>query len=678
MTALLWKLNRLRTMSSGEIGYRLARAIQVRLEKLSVATLATSAPAPSYDSNGGPWLTTRPCFIAGSAAVVKAADDILAGRFDVFALQGEQLGFPPDWNRDPRTGRRAPLSFGKTLDYRNEALVGDIKYLWEPNRHLELVTLAQAWRLTQDVTYLKGARTLLASWFAACPYPLGPNWTSSLEHAIRLLNWSAAWHLLGGGDSLLFSGTEGADFRRRWLGSIYQHCHFIAGHFSRYSSANNHLLGEYMGLWFGSLTWPLWRESARWRAVARQGLEQEVVTQIGPDGFNREQAIWYHHEVMDMLLLSGLAAQAHGEDFSDVYWRRVEAMLEVIASFLDIAGNLPMIGDSDDATMIRLSYEPGFCVYRSLLATGAVRFGRADFARKAGRLDQKSRWLLSARPEFFDHPQALDARFDALVARQGGSLPVRQSFPDAGYYLLGGDFEGPSEIRLLADAGSLGYLSIAAHGHADALALWLSVMGQELLVDPGTYAYHTHKKWRDYFRGTAAHNTVRVDGTDQAVSGGNFMWLRHANARCVVWELGQEQDRWQGEHDGYRRLKDPVIHRREVLLDKVARKLLVRDCLECRAEHRVERFWHLAEDCQILEREVEVVARKRDVTLRIRSRGTAAMTIEVVRGREDPPLGWVSRRFDVKVPTSTLVISDTITGATTLETEITWQLPIQH
>lgn len=677
MATLLWKLNRLRTMSAGEIGYRLSRGVQAQLEKLRIGARAES-PVLDDASAGRPWLlSVRPSFIADPGALTKAADDILAGRFNVFALRGTQLGFPPEWNRDPRTGRKAPLTFGKTLDYRREALVGDIKYLWEPNRHLEAVTLAQAWSVTQDVKYAEGVRTLLASWFADCPYLLGPNWSSSLEHAVRLLNWSAAWHLLGGDDSPWFTGPEGAAFRRRWLDSIYQHCHFISGHFSGYSSANNHLLGEYMGLWFGTLTWPLWRESARWRQVAKDGLEEEILTQNGPDGFNREQAIWYHHEVADMLLLSGLAVQANGDDFSQAYWRRLEAMLEVIASLMDVSGNLPMVGDSDDAMMVRLSHDPGFCPYRSLLATGAVLFGRADLARKAGTLDDKTRWLLSGRPEFFGEPTALDARFEALVA-QGGTFPFRRVFPDAGYCLLGGDFQSPREVRLLADAGPLGYLSIAAHGHADALALWLSVGGQELLVDPGTYAYHTQKAWRDYFRGTSAHNTVRVDGMDQSLSGGNFMWLHHAKARCVVWEPGEKQDRWVGEHDGYRRLKDPVTHRREVILDRDAGKLLVRDRLECRAHHRVERFWHLAEDCVVFQQGREVMLQKGNVMLGIRPQGTMATIIEVVTGREDPPLGWVSRRFDVKVPASTLVISDDITGTITLETEITWQLLAQH
>jgi hypothetical protein len=676
MATLLWKLNRLRTMSAGEIGYRLGRVVQARLEKLSIG-MRVVPPMLSDTSAGKPWLLSiRPAFLDAAGSLAKAADEILTGRFNVLALHGTQLGFPPEWNRDPRTGRKASLSFGKTLDYRNEAIVGDIKYLWEPNRHSELVTLAQAWRLTQDVKYAEGARTLLMSWFAACPYPLGPNWSSSLEQAVRLLNWSAAWHLIGGDDSFLFAGPEGAEFRRRWLDSIYQHCHFIAGHFSRYSSANNHLLGEYMGLWFGSLTWRLWRESGRWRQVAKEGLEEEAIKQNGADGFNREQAIWYHHEVADMLLLCGLAARANDDDFSDTYWRRWEAMLRVIASLMDVSGNMPMVGDSDDAMMVPLSHEPDFCPYRSLLATGAVLFDRADLARKAGRLDDKTRWLLSSRPEFVDEPAALDARFDALVAR-GVLVPVIRAFPDAGYYLLGGDFEAPTEVRLLADAGPLGYLSIAAHGHADALALWLSVGGQELLVDPGTYSYHTQKKWRNYFRGTAAHNAVRVDGIDQSLSGGNFMWLRHADARCVVWDPGREQDRWVGEHDGYRRLKDSVIHRREVLLDKQVGKLLVRDHLICRAHHRVERFWHLAEDCVIMQQGEEVLARKGGVTLRIQVRGTTAMTVEIATGWEDPPLGWVSRRFDVKVPSSTLAISDDIAGTTTLESEITWQLSVQ-
>ena len=69
--------------------------------------------------------------------------------------RGGAVGTPPRWNRDPKTGIEAPLEFGKLLDYRDADVVGDIKYLWEPNRHLHLVTLAQAWVLTGRRIYLE-------------------------------------------------------------------------------------------------------------------------------------------------------------------------------------------------------------------------------------------------------------------------------------------------------------------------------------------------------------------------------------------------------------------------------------------------------------------------------------------------------------------------------------------
>src|SRR5690606_20505138 len=110
------------------------------------------------------------------APYVASAERIAAGRFDVFALRDADLGSPPRWNRDPKTGVEAPLVFGKLLDYRDAAVVGDIKYLWEPNRHLHLVTLAQACRLTGNERYFDVLAGHLESWFAACPRGLGPNW----------------------------------------------------------------------------------------------------------------------------------------------------------------------------------------------------------------------------------------------------------------------------------------------------------------------------------------------------------------------------------------------------------------------------------------------------------------------------------------------------------------------
>jgi hypothetical protein len=672
---VLWKFNRLRAMGVCEILSRLWHVGQAQCEKYGLGLAQLSEPAGNA---GRAWLIGLPVGF-DVAQYRDAADKILAGRFNVFALHSIELGFPPNWNRDPKTKTDAPLTFGKTLNYRDERLVGDVKYLWEPNRHAELVTLAQAWHLTGEEKYASGCRVLLGSWFDQCPYPLGVNWTSSLEHAVRLANWAVAWHLLG--TSLVFSGETGMAFRRQWLDSIFQHCHFISGHFSRHSSANNHLLGELMGLFIASVTWPMWPDSAYWRAHATQEFESEALKQNAPDGVNREQAVWYQHEVTDMMLLCGLIGRANGIEFSGDYWKRLETMLEFIASIMDVGGNMPIIGDADDAMIVHwvpetvatlttqtssiletinpLDRPNEFNVYRSLLATGAALFKRLDFKVKAGQFDQKSRWLLG---------DAAEQVFDTLHA-ENSQLPIRRAFPDGGYYILGDGFETPYEVRIVADAGPLGYLSIAAHGHADALSFTLSASGRGLLIDPGTFSFHTQKKWRDYFRGTSAHNTVRIDRLDQSVAGGNFLWVKHAKVCRERFETGTERDVLLGSHDGYRRLKDPVTHRRELLYDKANRVLTVTDDLDCRRSHETEVFWHFAEGCEVRIEEGGIVARQGGVLLRM-TMSDDSWQPELVAGQEEPPLGWISRRFDVKIPSVSAVWRLTIHGTTSLKTTI--------
>ena len=106
-----------------------------------------------------------------------------------------------------------------------------------------------------------------------------------------------------------------------------------------------------------------------------------------------------------------------------------------------------------------------------------------------------------------------------------------RAFPEGGYYVLAADRGGEDELVVVFDAGPLGLAPLYAHGHADALSFWLSYGGHEFLIDPGTYCYTNHTAWRAYFRGTAAHNTVRVDGEDQSVATGPFLWSHVAHCQ---------------------------------------------------------------------------------------------------------------------------------------------------
>lgn len=659
---LAWAIRRLGAMSGREVAYRIGQRVRNDLDFLQSVD---SAPMVAPLAAGKPWVAPLPrAFDAAKYAA--AALRILGGDFPVFALRPAHLGFPPQWNRDPKTGTIAPLARSKRIDYRNEAQVGDIKYLWEPSRHAALVTLAQAWHLTGDEKFAVGCRLLLTSWFEQCPYGIGVHWTSSLESALRLVNWSFAWHLLGAAESPVFSGTAGEAFRARWLTNIHQHCHFISRHLSRHSSANNHLLGELTGLFVASVTWPLWPGSAQWRDSAHRELQREALKQNSADGVNAEQAIWYHHEVADMLIVAGLVARANGCDFDSSYWQRLEAMLVFLASIMDAGGNVPNFGDADDAIIAPLDPHE-VPVYRSLLARGAVLFRRPEFRLKAAAFDDKSRWLLG---------DAADDSF-ARIAVDAAQMPVKRRFEHGGYYVLGDHFESAQEVRIVADAGPLGYLSIAAHGHADALSFTLSAAGNELLIDPGTFAYHTHKRWRDYFRGTIAHNTVRVDRQDQSLNAGNFLWLAHARARLVSFESTPDEECWIAEHDGYARLQDRVTHRRELRFVRATSTLTVSDELLCKDEHQLELPWHFAEDCEVRLDAATLIARNGPAVLRMKL--PAAARWQLVQGQEDPPLGWISRAFDAKRPTTTLLGALTIRGTTTLVTElrIEWASALQ-
>ncbi len=656
-----WRLNRLRCMTPAEVSHRVIRALSARAERAGLLG-SEIVPPPDLVPASRPWVhaTAR----VDAARYLAAAERIAAGKLDVFALRDIDLDSPPRWNRDPKTGVEAPLAFGKLLDYRDPQRVGDIKYLWELNRHLHLVTLAQAYALSGDVRYFKVIRQHLESWFAACPYRMGPNWSSALEAAIRLINWAVTWQLLGAARSPLFENAEGARLRRRWLESIYQHSQFVQGYFSLHSSANNHLIGEAAGLFVAALTWPHWPGVRAWLPAAKAILEREALLQNAPDGVNREQAASYQQFELDLLLLPLLAGKANGQKFSAAFESRVEAMMEYLASIMDVGGNIPMFGDSDDARVVKFAQNGEHCPYRSLLAIGAIQFRRGDFKAKAGRLDDKTRWLFG---------EGADAAFQELDI-DGAQLPVRRAFPEGGHYILGCDFETENEIRLVADAGPLGYQTIAAHGHADALAFTLSVGGKEFLIDPGTYAYHTRGPWRQYFRGTAAHNTLRVDGQDQSQSGGNFMWLKKARAGCSLWSSTPESDWFEGWQDGYLRLPDPVMHQRRIALDKAARGVVIEDSLRMAGEHDIELFFHCSERCRVdpLPDGYALSQGKRTLSLRLPQ--IEAASSQIFCGSIAPILGWVSRRFDDKLPAPTVAWRARLAGDIVLRSEIAVQI----
>jgi hypothetical protein len=578
-------------------------------------------------------------------SILSLADRTFHHMGNFFELRDLPLGEQIDWHRDYRSGMNCPTRYSGLINYRNPSLTGDAKYIWELNRLQHLMVLELATLATANESYRKeiGAQTL--SWHRANPFMKGLNWKSPLEAGIRLITWACILFL----DKRLDWKTEIYPGCMQQI--VYQHLYFIRKFYSKHSSANNHLIGEMAGLYVGCVFWPYYRESTTWRLFARGKLIEEILNQVEADGVGKERATEYQAFVLEFFLLAGALGQLIGEPFPDEYWHRLNSMLGFLSAISNRAGDLPLFGDGDSGQVLWLPETTAQRV-QNLIHLGEVGGASRDNS------DLRATLLLWGQ-----RPHEL---VTGVVPQRAEKL---KSFPNGGYYVLAANRGGENELLAVFDAGPLGFPPLNAHGHADALSFWLSYGGQEFLIDPGTYCYYSSPHWRSYFRGTASHNTLRIDGQDQSVSGGLFLWETVANCQAANIEENEEFVEVEGCHDGYHRLEDPVNHRRSLRLLQKSPSLVITDSVDCRKKHKIELFFHLAKNCEIRQAGAhlfEISKHNKRLVLKIDSQ----LKAELYNGSESPISGWASPHFGVKHPTFTLVACGEATGSTKFVTEI--------
>lgn len=292
MTGIVWKLNRLRAMGAQEVAHRGVRWVGQKLERAVLA--AGRAPFPAQPVRGRLLLFPRnenwqSAWATRFHARPESLDLLMQGKIDFFGHPSLDVGDPVDWHRDPQTGIRAPLVFGKDLDYRDDRLVGNVKYVWELGRHQHLVPIAVAYAVTGESRYRNAVAGQIEGWMRANPYGLGIHWCSALELALRLISWSIVHSLIALRDGP--NGLFGAVASSEQLGLfIYRQARFIRNHMSLFSSANNHLIGELTGLWTACRVFDLGAEGEHWGSQAKSWLDREACLQVHEDGVDKEQA----------------------------------------------------------------------------------------------------------------------------------------------------------------------------------------------------------------------------------------------------------------------------------------------------------------------------------------------------------------------------------------------------
>ena len=639
----IWYWRRLRRMAPLEVVERTRDAIVRRTWRRRRISRGVNVPirtAPnrfSFLQQSRPFIRTQLPQHAIDQ-LLTAAQALLDGNWHIFKRPHPDFGKNPDWLVDAHSGRRAPSDdYAFDIPYRDEDRIGNIKYIWEPSRHHHLTLLAAAYAVSGDERYARRIADHLQSWWRENPFLTGPHWVSGIEIGIRLVAWVWIRRLLREWPEAASLFEENPLF----LDQLYHHQQWLSSFPSRGSSANNHLIAEAAGQFVAASAFPYFKESVRWRALSADILRREITTQTFTSGLNRELATEYHGFVLELYLVAAIEGELSGWSLGTGTWERIRAMTDALAAVVDVTGRPPRQGDGDCGVGLLLD-PPDYDRWGALLATGHRLFGRLQWWPKSTEDDLRTLlWTAGIAPPL-------------LPATREMTRP--DLFADAGHVYLR-DTHREKEIWCRCDHGPHGFLSIAAHAHADALSIELRVGGVEILTDPGTYCYHGEAPWREYFRSTICHNTLELLAQNQSISGGPFLWIHHAQCNCVAVEgLDPNAPRaiWQAQHSGYVGRGGPV-HQRKVVFDRTDRTIAITDEVRGGQESVVPArlAYHLGPD---------IACRLRSANASLSWSGGKAdlqlpdsLTWTIHRGETCPPLGWYSPSFGLKLPSSTLV-----------------------
>jgi hypothetical protein len=637
-----WYLRRVATMSPADVAWRVRDQTlklawsrrQVRREQLASAV---SLPPGERRFTA----VLRPDTAArvpeeARKAVVEAASGLLRGEWEVLGVVRTDLVLP-DWFRDPVTGRRsAPDRYAFRIDPRSEEQTGNIKQVREISRLQHLTLLATAWFLTGEQPYAQRVAEQLRSWWRENPFLSGVNWTSGMELGLRLI--SLAWIR-----RLLADWPDVADLFERDALAVQQirwHQQYLAAFVSRGSSANNHVIAEAAGQLVASCAFPWFPESERWRRKSALLLQRELVRNTFPSGIGRELASDYQCFIAELGLIAAVEAGARGHPLSADTWQRLCAMVDSAAALVDGQLCPPRQGDSDVGRALLLE-APAPNRWPSLLALGEVLLGSLDWWPRV-TADAGSSIIGALGQEKHD-----------IEGRPSGR-PSR--FADAGVTLLRTAGAKSPEIWCRCDGGPHGYLSIAAHAHADALSVEVRYAGVDILADPGNYFYPGEPAWSSYFRSTIAHNTAELSERSQSSEGGPFLWLHHAQAREIEVIDDGDIASWTAEHDGYGSLDPSALHRRSVLLDRASRSIDIIDVIYG-GGYDIRLAFHLGPDVHAeLEASCAVLnwpAAPAPGAARLEL--PPGLRWSLHRGETDPILGWYAPGLGRRVPAFTLL-----------------------
>lgn len=552
--------------------------------------------------------------------MIKQADQFLAGIGRYFSKTDYQIGFPPDWHLDPLLNIHLPNN--KHWSQIPDKGDHDIKYVWEMNRFSHVFSLVRAYAHHRDDHYPAAFWEMVEDWMEDNPPNLGANWKDGQEVALRILALSFGYYAFR-------HHPESTPERQSKLviliaaltERICQNIDYAI--FTR----SNHTISEGFGLWLAGTLFPELRNAEKYQQNGKRILEKEAVRQIYPDGGYSMHSINYHRFVLHLYIFAIRIAELNNQNFSDSIYQAVERSVEYLYHLIHIdSGRIPQYGSNDGALVLPFN-SCDFGDYRPLLQAGFYLLHNKRLF-PAGPWDEDLFWLFGLK------------NFPAL---KGVKIQLKEyNFLDSGISKL---------------SGQDSYLFIRCNqfcdrpSHADQLHVDLWWQGKNVALDPGTYLYNGEKPWKNGLAHTKVHNTITVDHQDQMQKFSRFIWVEWSNGEILTKGESNGIKFWQGQHDGYSKLSDPVIHKRTVILLGGNNWLIV-DHVKGQQPHDFNLQWLL--DNQFLQSEDkhdQLYLEHQSKTLKAQFGKLGEPTqLSLVRADPESTCGWVSHYYGHKEP----------------------------
>ena len=571
--------------------------------------------------------TVRELFPNSIDATRAEAEAILNHQLAVFGRTFD-LGPSIDWHRDPHSGIRWPLAH-----YTRVPVIlghgGDVRVVWELNRLQHLTTLGRAYALTGDERYTEEFLMQLASWQEANPPRFGPNWLNAMEAAIRAINIIAALELFAGSQHITDAAIE------LLLKMLIAHGSFIRANLEfNHRLSSNHFLSDLIGLFVIGMTMPELKQSREWVSFSTEHLLIEMERQVLADGVDYEGSVAYHRFVLEIFALFFSINREAGVEIPRHYWEYLSAMFDFTRHYLKPDGNAPRIGDSDDGRLIDFKTRPPDD-HSYLMSIAAVLL-KDDKFKLSGDIDEEAIWWFGSTAREY---------FEGLPVNEP---PKSKAFPESQIII-----QRHEQVYAIIDCGDHGARGRGSHAHSDALSIEVFAFGRTFIRDPGTFVYTGNAHWRNLFRSTTYHNTVRIDGEEISQINPTQLFLLGPNVRprVISWESNDERDVLDAEHHGYHRLASPVTHRRVVTFDKREGNWIIEDTFTGEGRHLFEFFFNLDAGLEVrLDDDKRAIASDKNTSL------TIVPTIkQTLDARVEPR--WVSPAYGTRMNSSAIIYS---------------------